>query len=134
MGDRKDACPDCGRPKGVKAARCRPCKDKFAVGPNHSAWKGGKTLDGDGYVRIYAPDDPRANMGRYMKEHVLVMEAHLGRQLLPGENVHHKNGDRTDNRLENLELWVIHQPAGQRVEDLVAWAKEILNRYEDPTP
>lgn len=57
------------------------------------------------------------------------MEQSLGRSLLPGENVHHKNGDKRDNRLENLELWVKFQPNGQRVEDLLAWAHEVIARY-----
>lgn len=86
-------------------------------------------MDRDGYVRVFCPDDPRANMGRYMKEHILVMEQMLGRQLLPGENIHHKNGVRDDNRPENLELWVTAQPYGQRVEDVLRWAREVLARY-----
>ena len=58
------------------------------------------------------------------------MEQHLGRRLRRYEEVHHLNGDRSDNRLENLELWSTRQPKGQRVEDKVAWAKELLALYE----
>ena len=66
----------------------------------------------------------------WIPEHRVVMSEMIGRPLTPTEQAHHINGDRQDNRPENLELWVRSQPAGQRVPELVAWAREIIATYE----
>lgn len=89
-----------------------------------------KTTNKDGYVFIRMPDHPRASSytGR-VREHIVVMEKILGRHLTAGEEVHHKNGVRNDNRPENLELWNKSHPSGARVEDHVMWAKQLLEKY-----
>jgi len=101
-------------------------------GDSFRAKYGEGSLDPKGYRRLYAPDHPNATKAGHLYEHVLVMSEHLGRPLLAHENVHHLNGIRNDNRVENLELWIKPQPRGIRPEDAVLWAREILRLY-DPT-
>ena len=86
-------------------------------------------VDDNGYVTVYAPSHPNATKINRVPKHRVVMSEFLGRALRKNENVHHINGVKTDNELENLELWVTSQPKGQRPQDLVTYAKKILKAY-----
>ena len=134
-----DVCilPDCGNARRSSNGLCGShAKMKNRRGTTQ-AWKPSlgmsKHLEGyrrtnhGGYIRLckYLED---GSVDRVF-EHRVVMEAKIGRSLLPEENVHHINGVRNDNRPENLEIWNTSQPSGQRVEDKVAWARHILELY-----
>lgn len=105
-------CPICKGPKNLMAKQsCRACrvypKSKGypgLTGPNHPCWKGGFRIDKDGYIRTYKPDHPWPRRGGYVLEHVRVMELHLGRKMSSDEAVHHKDHNRQNNALDNLEV------------------------------
>lgn len=144
---------------GAKYKRCTTCyyhhyktqtPEKFAEHRKRVAIKGnterrlkkGLPIDyvfnkgpkGEGYLnkkgyRLFVKKHPSGKGYIRKYEHVIVMEEFLGRELYKNENIHHKNGIRDDNRIENLELWHKGQPAGQRVDDKIKWCIEFLEQY-----
>ena len=78
--------------------------NKNQKGKNNRGWKGGRTKTTQGYILIKKRNHPNANKNGYVPEHHLVMGKRLGRYLKPEEVVHHINGKKDDNGIENLEL------------------------------
>lgn len=88
------------------SSKCRylcPLYRESISGKNAGTWKGGRMMI-KGYVYTHSPKHPHRNSGNYVAEHRLVMERHLGRYLLPTEDVHHINKKKDDNRIENLKI------------------------------
>jgi hypothetical protein len=128
---------DCGTERVMSAQYLKPSLGgiKSCGCLNHLSRRG---QDAPGYKRGYYKKqsgyicfrgENRNGEWREIPFHVAVMEKTIGRRLTPGETVHHKNGIRDDNRIENLELWGNKHPSGQRVEDMISFCIDYLTEY-----
>lgn len=126
LSNNKCSVLNCGR--GVHTKKMcgmhyfRMQKDGVVGSAQSKKAKNGEGTNVKGYIRITVD-------GQIMFEHRHVMEQFLSRKLKKYETVHHKNGNRSDNRIENLELWSSLQPPGQRVQDKLEWAYQIIKEY-----
>lgn len=97
-------------------------------GVNHPSYKNARWYR-SGYVLLSDRHHPNANKKGVISEHVLVMVKYLGRPLKKGETIHHKNGIRDDNRIENLELRSGQHGQGAKVSDMIEFCVDYLKQY-----
>jgi len=118
LGRVKRTCDVCGKEFITRRSLVRKyCSRSCYLKVRPHNFKGDVHINGNGYAYAYAPDHPsiKGNDYRRVPEHRLVMEKFLGRFLEPWEIVHHKNRIKTDNRIENLELWANSHPNGASI-------------------
>lgn len=132
--------PNCERAQKAKGL-CSGCYNRKLRSKTHPpqpvAPLGTKKVNPDGYVVVKTG----RTKSEWELEHRLVIEHKLGKPLAPGQNVHHLNGNRADNHVENLELWNVPQPSGVRDDDFRKYVQRVLpdsadlmdavNRYAD---
>lgn len=102
----------------------RQCMFESNRGENHHAWNGGKIVDVGGYVKVRVE-------GNYVQEHRIVMERAIGRKLHRWETVHHKDGDRKNNHISNLQLMGTRHPRGQFYQD---WVEYLMTSIVQENP
>ena len=99
----------CGVPmrSQIEGIRLASLKGKYSRrrGKDKSSWKGGRCKHSNGYILVSVKGHPRADCRGYVPEQVITMEAVIGRHLTKIEVVHHINGDKTDNHIDNLLLF-----------------------------
>jgi len=106
---------------------------KAHLGNEHPNWKGGRKITTQGYIEKYCLFHPNKTVRNCILEHRLVMEKHLGRYLSQDERVHHINGRRTDNRIENLRLFTVseHQSFHSKGKNNVRYGKKCTKETID---
>jgi hypothetical protein len=138
-------CPDCGeerilvRPvygKRRGSELCKTCSGKRGremyptpTGDKSFAWKGGRRIDGYGYVKVHKKEHPFADSTGYVREHLYVAAEFYGVDYVRenGGTVHHINGDKQDNRIENLHVCTSEQNRQYTV-DLLQIAYELVKK------
>lgn len=128
---------DCGTVKDItghalKAGMTKSCgcivdELRRRKGENSPSFKRGYHTHPDGYLIMTIRDFD--GKSRNKAQHKVIMENHIGRLLKANETVHHKNGIRSDNKIDNLELWASKHPSGQRVEDMINFCLQYLSEY-----
>lgn len=139
------ACIVCKKERWIRLSQYKKgeklsCMSCSKTGPKNVSWRGGKNKNNKGYIHVWVPKDnpyylmTKGRRGRIL-EHRLNMAEHLGRCLERGEVVHHKNGIRHDNRIENLELISCkgkhNTHEGQKYQELINEIKRLSERVDE---
>ncbi len=104
----------------------------YLAGSKHWNWKGGRRKHASGYVEVKCEDHPRVNSAGYVLEHRLVMEKYLGRLLEKDEVVHHIDGNRTNNSIDNLDVMTKSEHSAIHSKRMWKHIKDLLEKYPYP--